>query len=352
MKTARRKFVVQRAVRSRVPVFLGLFGPSSSGKTVSALRLATGICRVTGGRVAVIDTEARRALHHADRWDFDHVVFGAPFSPLAYLDAIETCVEAGASAIVVDSGSHEHEGPGGVLEWHAKEVERKAGGDEAKADRVNMLAWSAPKQARRRLINTIVQLPVSVVFCFRAKEKMKIESKEKPKALGWMPIAGDEWFYEMTIAALLEPGARGVPTWHPEDPGSKACVKLPDWARPIFPDKAQLNEDMGEALARWAEGTVLPTSAQLFEGYANVDDAASLGALERDRAALWEKLSRDDKVAMKQASDAAHARVSAAAEKTTAEPDVESGELSAEEQERMAAALEEENARARAAKED
>jgi hypothetical protein len=101
------------ATRDKTPLLVGIVGSSSSGKTFSALRLATGFQRVNPGEIFVIDTEAGRALQYADDFKFVHVPFGAPFGPLDYLDVIKYCVENGASNIVIDSMSHEHEGPGG-----------------------------------------------------------------------------------------------------------------------------------------------------------------------------------------------------------------------------------------------
>jgi len=61
-----REFILQPAVKEEVPLFVGLVGPSSSGKTYTALRLATGIHKVMNqpGGIIVIDTENRRALHY------------------------------------------------------------------------------------------------------------------------------------------------------------------------------------------------------------------------------------------------------------------------------------------------
>src|SRR6516164_9578510 len=73
-----RVFVAKPAVRESVPLLIGLMGPSSSGKTYSALRLATGIQRVTGGEIYCIDTESRRMLHYADSFKFRHIQFDAP----------------------------------------------------------------------------------------------------------------------------------------------------------------------------------------------------------------------------------------------------------------------------------
>lgn len=263
-----RSFEDKPAARERVPLMVGLFGPSGGGKTFSALRLATGIQRVVGGDIYVIDTEARRALHYAPRpgespvhgqtFSFKHVVFGAPFSPLDYLAAIEHCVAKGARTIIVDSMSHEHEGPGGVLEMHEAECERlmKLWRTNSR-DAVQMPAWSAPKQDRRRMINTILQLPCNFIFCFRAKQKTKMPKKgdkdRELKALGFMPIAGEEFVFEMGVCGLLMPGADGYPTWVSDMPGEDQMIKFPGQFRSLLADK-QLTEDIGEQLARWSEG--------------------------------------------------------------------------------------------------
>src|SRR5690242_12073227 len=136
-----RTFTAQLATRDRVPLLIGLAGPSSSGKTKSALRIADGIRSVTGGEVYGIDTEARRMAHYAGEHKFQHVEFNAPFGSLDYLAAIRFCVDAGASVVIVDSMSHEHEGPGGLIEFQEQELDRLAGNDWAKRERVKMLAW-------------------------------------------------------------------------------------------------------------------------------------------------------------------------------------------------------------------
>jgi hypothetical protein len=71
-----------------------------------------------------------------------------------------------------------------------------------------------------------------------------------------MPIAGDELAYEMTANALLMPGSNGVPTWQSREVGENAMIKRPEQFRKIIAahEGRQLNEDMGEAFARWAAG--------------------------------------------------------------------------------------------------
>lgn len=283
MRTATaRTFEDKPATRERVPLFVGLYGPSGSGKTYSALRVAAGIQRVSGGDIFVIDTEAKRSLHYADKFKFRHVEFNAPFSPLDYLAAIEHCVKKGAGVIVIDSLSHEHEGPGGVLEWHEAEVQRMSGGDAGKAERVKMLAWQKPKQARRRLINSILQMSVNGVFCFRAKEKIKIEKGKEPTPLGWMPIAAEEFLYEMTVNALLPPGSHGTPRWEASQPGEEMMIKLPEQFRGLLLEhRDSLSEETGAKMAEWAAGdSAAPAQEELDAVLAQIACSADMRALK------------------------------------------------------------------------
>lgn len=290
-----RQFVDSVATRQRVPVLVGLVGASGSGKTFSALRLATGLQRVTGGDIGFIDTEARRALHYADRFKFRHLPFGAPFSPLDYLGAIEHFASKGVKTIVVDSMSHEHEGPGGVLEMHEAKLDQLAGDDYKKRERMTFVAWAEPKAQRRRLINTILQMDINAIFCFRAKEKIKIVRGEAPMQLGWMPIAGEEFVYEMTVNCLLYPACGGVPSWAPAEVGEKQMVKLPEQFRALFEKRQPLDETTGETLAKWAAGDA-PTApapsklvARLIELSNGAPDAeARILATGKDDAALTE----------------------------------------------------------------
>jgi ABC-type dipeptide/oligopeptide/nickel transport system ATPase subunit len=245
-----RQFEIKDAVRQQVPVLIGLTGASGSGKTYSALRLATGMQKHCGGDIAVIDTESRRALHYADRFKFKHVEFLAPFGSLDYLAVIQHVVKLGHRNIIIDSASHEHESIGGYLSTHAKELERL--GNDPKN---NFTAWIKPARERRELINGILQLNANFIFCFRAKDKLKIVGGGKPIELGFMPIAGDEFVYEMTLSALLYPGARGVPTWDSKLPGERTMIKLPEQFRNMFADgNVPLDEEAGRLLAEWAAG--------------------------------------------------------------------------------------------------
>lgn len=323
-----RTFAHRLATRDKTPLLVGLVGPSSSGKTYSALELATGFQRVNPGAIFLIDTEAGRSLQYADRFKFEHVPFGAPFSPLDYLDVIKYCIDQGATNIIIDSLSHEHEGPGGVLEWHATEM----GGNFAK----QMIAWAKPKAARRRLINTIMQLNCNFIFCFRAKTKIKLPPKgsadKEPIEMGYQPIGGDEWIYEMTLNMLLLPRANGVPTWQSELEGEKAILKLPKQFESIFESKPQLSADVGEKLARWAAGTSAVQTwdaAKLIAEYSLCDEPSRFREISAIHVASWPKISDADKNKVKAARAKCEKRMDEAT-KAPVIPTVEDDALSTE----------------------
>lgn len=258
MATAfKREFVATEAKREKVPLLVGLMGPSGGGKTFSALRIATGIQKVSGGDIFFIDTESRRALHYADKFKFKHVPFNAPFGSLDYLAALQWCVGQGAGVVIVDSMSHEHEGPGGMVDLHDQLLDRMAGDNYGKRQAMTMLAWAEPKAKRRQLINGILQLNCNFIFCFRAKntsKPVKVNGKTEVEQQGFMPIAGDEFVFEQTLNALLLPGSKGVPTWHSEQVGERTMIKLPEQFAGLAGRNAPLDEKVGERLAIWASG--------------------------------------------------------------------------------------------------
>lgn len=315
-----RNFEIKLAVREQAQLMLGFVGASGTGKTYSALRVAAGIQSVCGGDIHVIDTEARRALHYAPQrgekadpargtFDFKHLAFGAPFSPLDYLAAIEHCVKNGARTVVIDSMSHEHESVGGVLEIHEAELKRMAGDDYKRRERMNMLAWQKPKAMRRALITSMLQMECNFLLCFRAKPKLRMVKGEEPVQLGYMPIAGDEFVYEMALKFLFLPGANGVPVTKSEFEGERAMIKVPHAFREYFREPKQLTEDTGVALASWAAGDGGAISA-LLRGYAACADEAAFLALESQRQTLWGRAGKEDKAALKAAAETAQRRVS------------------------------------------
>ena len=247
------------AIRENVGLLIGLAGGTGSGKTFSAMRLASGIA--AGKPFALIDTEARRALHYADRFKFDHAELHPPFRPATYADAILSADAAGYPVIVVDSFSHEHAGVGGLLEWQEEELDRMAGDDWAKRERCKMAAWIKPKMDHRRMVQRLLQVKAHLILCFRAEEKVEMVKDERGKMMfvpkvtrtgldGWCLVGEKNLPYELTCSFLLTADRPGIPL----------PIKLQEQHKPMFPLDKPITEESGRLIAQWASGSK-PTSS-------------------------------------------------------------------------------------------
>ena len=230
------------------PFILGLTGPSRSGKTYSALRIASGMV-TDPAKIFVLDTEGGRSRLYADRFgDFTVGDLHPPFGYDAYQNAIRMAVEAGAACIIVDSMSHAHEGEGGLLDQHSAEVQRRAGEDWRKAERVKMAAWIEPKRQIARFTSFILQSTVPMIFCFRAKEKLKVLPGKQPESMGFRAITSDELTFEMTSLLLLPENARGIPDLDAPASGMREPFDS------FFTAGAVLDEALGKRVAGWLRG--------------------------------------------------------------------------------------------------
>jgi hypothetical protein len=299
-----------KAERTGTNVLTSFAGGTGSGKTFSALAYARGLAG--GKRFAFADTEAGRALHYADDFDFDHGVIKPPFTPMAYLDAIQDAESSGYGVFVIDSGSHEWEGEGGLGEWHDQILEemidrqRKAAGkgryefDEYKArERSSATAWAQPKQGHNKMIQRLVQSRMHIVICFRAAEKIEFAKETKKLdggreitktvvrpstkitgALGWVPICEKNFPFEMTCSFLFLQQHPGVPI----------PIKLQERHRAFFPLDTPITSKSGELMAAWAAGKG-PSPAAVGDASSSEIDSA-LRAIDaattlKDLEAAW-----------------------------------------------------------------
>jgi len=200
------------------------------------------------GKIVGIDTEAGRMTHYADRFKFDHGDMKPPFSPAHYLEAIEAADKAGYAVIIIDSATHEWAGDGGCLDMQEKELERMAGNDWGKRERVKMAAWIKPKMEHKRMMSRLLQCRAHIIMCFRAEEKVEIkkgaDGKQMIVPIGFQPICEKNMPYEATVSFLLADTKAHLPT----------PIKLQDQHKPFFPLDKPIDEKCGEKLAAWAKG--------------------------------------------------------------------------------------------------
>jgi hypothetical protein len=269
-----------------VSVLLGVSGGTGSGKTYSALRAATGMA---GDRpFALVDTEAGRGLHYADRFRFDHGDLKPPFTAERYTDAIVAADKAGYPVIVVDSMSHEWGGEGGCLDQHDAELDRMAGTDWKKRDAANLAAWVRPKMAHKQMVMRLLQVRAHVILCFRAEPKVEMvreggkmiitEKKSLVGLHGWIPVTEKNLPFELTASFLLMA----------EHPGVPLPIKLQEQHKAFFPLDKPITERAGQLLAEWAKGgtalprPTFPPNREITEGRDAVPSMT-----DHDTAAEW-----------------------------------------------------------------
>ncbi len=258
------KFELKDAVREAIPIIMGIVGATGSGKTGSALEVATGFQDVQGGDIGILETDGKRSLVYAGApmfsepnriFKFKRAAMDEPFSPLHYKAGLDYLISQGVRHAIIDSTSHMHEGPGGTLDAHDKELDRLSKGDDSKREANNFRAWARPKTELTHFIQHFKRLNINLFFCFRAKEKMKIvrvEGKQRPVDAGWQPIANEELFYEMDLACMLLPNSDGQPIWNHDE--HKPIKALPAHYREFFKGNPRLSAALGRQLATWAKG--------------------------------------------------------------------------------------------------
>ena len=83
-------------------LILALAGASGSGKTLSALLLAEGLAG-PAGKILVVDSEGRRALHYADEHKFWHYEWRPPFTPASLGEILRDAERQGFAVVIVDT---------------------------------------------------------------------------------------------------------------------------------------------------------------------------------------------------------------------------------------------------------
>lgn len=237
--------VFRPATREHTPLIVGLAGPTKSGKTLSAHRLAVGLA--DGGQVVMINAEGAKGHQYADRFTYQACDLTPPFRPERYTEALIAALELKPAVVIIDSLSHMHDGPGGLLEYHDQELDRMAGNDQAKRARMTWAAWIRPKAAENEFIYAMLGADCHIIACFRAKEKIRIVKGKDPIDLGWQPIAGERVAFETIFTLTLPPHSKGVPD-----------LSISEMRSPfdeLIPAGRQLDEPTGAALREWAAGS-------------------------------------------------------------------------------------------------
>lgn len=187
---------IRKAERKQSRMRIAISGPSGSGKTMSMLLLARGLVD-NWNEIGLIDTENKRGDIYSDLGDYNIITLEAPFTPERFIEAMRACEQAGMKVIIIDSTSHEWEGPGGCLEINEKLAQTKFKGN-------TWAAWSETTPRHQKFIESIIQSPAHVISTMRSKTDTIQTEDKKIKKVGLKDIQREGFEYEMTVSFNLD----------------------------------------------------------------------------------------------------------------------------------------------------
>lgn len=268
----------RQAKRSEAKPLIGLYGKSHSGKTKTALMLARGYVGPTG-KIVMIETEGGRGEVYADEIPGGYGVLPIreSYSPQDYGDAIDEANKLGAQALIIDSGSHEWEGPGGVLAM----AEASPGH--------GMQKWLKPKvdHAKHFLLKLQTTPIPLVVLCMRAKNPMEEQvgrsgKKEWVRSAELVPIQSEDILSEMLISGWIDNEAHAFHVYASRTPQLAA----------VFAEGKPITYATGEALAAYSRGESVQSKRLSDEDKATISRHFASSKTTKELEVAWRALPK------------------------------------------------------------
>lgn len=248
----------KKAARTARKIKASIQGASGSGKTFSALKIATALVNRTdpGKGIALIDTEKSAALY-APPFVFDIDDDFGEGPKLAYtvdklIEKLENARKAGDyGAVIVDSATHFWKEQGGLLSM----IDSICAAQRAKGQKGDSFAaWKSVDPIYRKLMTYLRSYPLHVFLCIRCKQTYeKVEGangKGSVKKVGVEPEFREGFEFEMDAQFAVDENHVMVPLKH----------RLGD----ALDGKTFRNpgDDVAEVIAEWlALGTAAPEPA-------------------------------------------------------------------------------------------
>lgn len=190
----------RKAKAEQAALKMGIYGPPGSGKTFTSLLIAEGLGKVSGKRVAYVDTERGTDFYckavpsrqvHPEAFDFDALYTRSLTEVLASVKALNAN-EYGV--VVLDSVTHL---------WEAAIA--AYGGNQTRAGTIPMHAWGKIKKPYKDLMSFLLSSPMHVLLCGRqGTEYATDEETDELKAVGVKMKAEGETPYEPHILIRME----------------------------------------------------------------------------------------------------------------------------------------------------
>lgn len=182
----------KKATREQVWLKVLLSGASGSGKSYSALRLASGIAKKCNSDIGYIGTEGSRDKYYSNEFAYDLMQLEDPYTTDKYIEAIEMAVDAGYKVLIIDSLSHE-------WKWLNDTHDKMPGN--------SFTNWGKLKPKHRQFMEKILNSPIHIISTARGKDEWTLEDrngKQVPKKVGMGQQQDKDISYEYTVSLMLQ----------------------------------------------------------------------------------------------------------------------------------------------------
>lgn len=183
----------KKAQKSKSKLRLAICGASGSGKSFSALRIASGMAAASGMKIAAIDSEKISLEKYADRFEFD---IANEFDRLdidTLLMLLSNAEKDGYGILIIDSLTHPWKN---LLD----EVDKIASG---RCRGNSFAAWRFGTPKQNLLIEKILTSSCHIIATMRSKMEWLVEQeaggKSKPVRVGLAPEQGKGIEYEFDM---------------------------------------------------------------------------------------------------------------------------------------------------------
>lgn len=249
----------KKAKREQIWVKVLMTGPSGSGKSMSALRMASGLAKKCGSGIAYIGTEGSRDLYYSDKYDYDLLQLDEPYEPEKYIEAIDEAINAGYKVLIIDSLSHE---------WQTiNDIHDKMPGN-------SFTNWGKLKPRHRAMVEKIMYSPIHIISTARGKDTWVLEEKngkQVPKKLGMGAQQDKDISYEYTVSLVI-------------DQDSHIATADKDNSMLFDGKYVVITEKHGEMLYDWANSSDIPATLKEMKKFeeAEVAPEDELKAVKKD----------------------------------------------------------------------
>jgi hypothetical protein len=277
---------IRKAERRKAKLRLALIGPTGSGKTYSALKLAFGI----GGKIGMVDTEHGSGDLYADLGDYDVISLEPPYTVPKYREAISTFEHAGYDVIIVDSLTHAWAGEGGLLDKQGQ-LEK----DTARFKN-SFQTWREITPEHNKLVEELIGSPAHMIATLRVKTEYVMEQnsrgKMEPRKIGLAPVFRDGIEYEFTLCMDVDQD-------HYARASKDRTMLFSGW-------RDQITEEVGRKLKGWLESgaDIPPASAHKEPGRTDAQWQVWLDKLRGALATLYRRSEIVDMAGRKSIADA------------------------------------------------